>query len=260
MSRWLVTHVPSWLLLAVLMTVIAGGAVLIGWGLRRRFPRLAQEDHNDALRFIYGVVAFVYAFFVGFLANSLWSQITAADASVRAEGSAGVQLARDRTVFDNLDADRIRQSLLEYHHAAIAEWPVAARGGISPEADQALRNLYQTYEDLQPRTDIQKSFLARSLINLDTMSQRRTDRLIEADVDAGPTWPLWAVIFVTSGLVLGCAIAFGIESPRMHSGVVIIIGVLVAANLFLILELSYPYLGDVGISTEPLQVAIRALG
>ena len=260
MSRWLVAHVPSWLLLAVLIAVIAGGAVLIGWGLRKRFPTLAQEDHNDALRFVYGVVAFVYAFFVGFLANSLWGQINAADASVRAEGSAGVQLARDRTVFDNPDADRIRQSLLEYDRAAIAEWPVAARGGTSPEADQALRNLYQTYEDLQPRTDIQKAFLARSLINLDTLSQRRTDRLIEAGVDAGPTWPLWAVIFVTSGLVLGCAIAFGIESPRMHGGVVITVGVLVAANLFLILELSYPYLGDVGTSPEPLQVAVLSLG
>ena len=256
MSRWLVAHVPSWLLLAVLIAVIAGGAVLIGWGLRKRFPTLAQEDHNDALRFVYGVVAF----FVGFLANSLWSQINAADASVRAEGSAGVQLARDRTVFDNPDADRIRQSLLEYDRAAIAEWPVAARGGTSPEADQALRNLYQTYEDLQPRTDIQKAFLARSLINLDTLSQRRTDRLIEAGVDAGLTWPLWVVIVVTSGLVVGCAIAFGIESPRMHSGVVITVGVLVAANLFLILELSYPYLGDVGTSPEPLQVAIQSLG
>lgn len=256
----MVSNVPSWLLLIGLIVVTSGVALLIGWGLRRHFPRLAQEDHNDALRFVYGVVAFVYAFFVGFLANSLWSQITAADASVRAEGSAAVQLARDRTVFDNPDADRIRQSLLEYQHAAIAEWPVAARGGISPEADQALRDLYQTYEQLQPRTDVQKAFLARSLINLDTLSQRRTDRLIEAGVDAGPTWPLWAVIFVTSGLVLGCAIAFGIESPRMHSGVVITVGVLVAANLFLILELSYPYLGDVGTSPEPLQVAIRALG
>ena len=260
MSRWLVAHVPSGPLLVGLIAVIAGGPVLIGWGLRQGFPRLAEEDHNDALRFVYGVVAFVYAFFVGFLANSLWSQINAADASVRAEGSAGVQLARDRTVFDSPDADRIRQSLLAYHRAAIAEWPVAARGGTSPEADQTLRNLYKTYEDLQPSTDIQKAFLARSLINLDTLSQRRTDRLIEAGVDAGPTWPLWAVIFVTSGLVLGCAIAFGIESPRMHGGVVITVGVLVAANLFLILELSYPYLGDVGTSPEPLQVAVLSLG
>ena len=46
-SRWLVAHVPSWLLLVGLIAVIAGGAVLIGWGLRKRFPTLAEEDHVE---------------------------------------------------------------------------------------------------------------------------------------------------------------------------------------------------------------------
>ena len=135
----------GWLLLAGFIVVVAGGAVLIGVLLSRAFPGLRADDHNDALRFGYGVIAFVYAFFVGFVVSSMWGQINAADALARAEGAAVVQLARDRTVFDAADADRIRTALLEYARAADAEWPAAARGGSSPEAEQALEPPPITY-------------------------------------------------------------------------------------------------------------------
>ncbi|MDA0253162.1 MAG: DUF4239 domain-containing protein [Actinomycetota bacterium] len=258
-GEWLVTALPSWLLLAGLIVVVAGGAVFIGVVLRKAFPGLRAGDHNDALRFGYGVIAFVYAFFVGFVVSSMWGQINAADALARTEGAAAVQLARDSTAFDSADADRVRTGLVDYLDMAAAEWPVAARGGSSAQADQALQRLYRSVQDVAPRTDIQKTFLTTAVGNLEKISQGRTERLIQADVNAGPSWPLWAVIVLTSGLVLGSAIAFGVENPRMHYVVVLTVGTLVAANLFLILDLSYPYLGDISTSPEALQVAIRYL-
>ena len=65
MSRWLVSNLPSWLLLLGLIVVVAGGAVLILLFVRRRFPGLNGDEHNDATRFAFGVVGFVFAFFVG---------------------------------------------------------------------------------------------------------------------------------------------------------------------------------------------------
>jgi hypothetical protein len=70
---------------------------------------------------------------------------------------------------------------------------------------------------------------------------------------------LWAVIFLTSGLLLGCAIVYGIEKPAMHYTIVATVGVLVAANLFLVLELSAPYIGKIATSPEPLRDAIQSL-
>jgi len=43
-----------------------------------------------------------------------------------------VQLAKDLTVFDKVDSDRIRQSLLEYEQAAVAEWIEVANGRTYP--------------------------------------------------------------------------------------------------------------------------------
>jgi hypothetical protein len=157
------------------------------------------------------------------------------------------------------DGDRIRKSLLSYGRAAEAEWPMVARGQSLPEADQALTALYQSYQELIPRTDIQKSFLSTSLANLDKLSQSRTERIIEGTNDVGPTWPLWAVIFLTSGLVMGCTIVYGVEKPAMHYPMVAIVGAMVAANLFLVLELSNPFVGDISTSPEALHRVIEVL-
>lgn len=220
MSRWLVSNVPSWLLLLGLIVVVAGGAVLIQLFVRRRFPGLRRDEHNDAMRFAFGVVGFVFAFFVGFVVSAMWGQINSADGKSRIEGAAGVQLARDLTFFDKADSDRIRQSLLEYEPAAVAEWPVAASGGSFPEADSALQRLYTAYTQVRPRTDAQTKLLATSFSNLDKMSQARTERVLQARTDVGPPWSLWAVIFLTSGLLLGLRdrIRRGETRHALHDG------------------------------------------
>jgi hypothetical protein len=259
LSRWIVSNVPAWLLLGALIVLIAGGAALAQRFVRRRYPRLVEDAHNDAIRFAFGVVGMVYAFFVGFMSSALWSQINSEDEQARAEGAAGVQLARDSTVFDSGDGDRIRQALLDYERAALTEWPLAANSKAYPEADKALQGLYIAYEQVQPHSDIQKTFLATSFANLDKLSQARTARVIQAKTDDGPPWTVWAVILLTSGLVVGCSIIYGVEEPRADYAVVATIGVLVATNLFLISELAHAYVGEIATSPQPLRDVIAVL-
>jgi hypothetical protein len=254
LSRWIVNTFPAWLVLLGLLILIAGGGVLAQKVLRRRYPQLAGDAHNDATRFAFGVICFVYAFFVGFMASALWSQINTEDDQARTEGAAAVQLARDSTVFDKPDSDRIHQALLDYERAALTEWPTVANGGsANPEADNALHRVYVAYEQAQARTDIQKTFLSTSLTNLDRVSQARTARVVQSQTSSGPPWSMWSVILLTSALVVGCAIIYGVEESRMHAVMVATIGVLVAANLFLILELAHPYIGEIATSPQPLQ-------
>jgi hypothetical protein len=256
-SLWIVSNIPPLLLLLGLVLVIAGGAVLIQRFIRRRFPQLTQDAHNDVTKFAYGVIGFVYAFFVGFVVSAMWGQIGNADAQARIEGAAGVQLANDQTVFDKADRDRLRQSLLDFENAAVIEWPVAASGQSYPEADSALQRLYTAYAQVKPQNAVQTTFLASSFANLDKISQARTQRVLQARTDVGPPWSLWAVIFLTSSLVLGCAIIYGVENPAIHYPMVATVGVLVAANLFLVLQLSHPFVGEMATSPEPLREVIR---
>jgi hypothetical protein len=258
-SQWLVTHLPSWLLLLGIIAVVAGVALLLQTFVRRNFPSLKGEEHNDVIKFAFGVIGFVFAFFLGFVVSAMWGQIGNADGRARAEGAAGVQLARNAMVFDEPDRSGIRKALLDYHQAALVEWNENAKGGSYPEADQALTRLYSAYEHVQARTDAQKTLLGTSFSNLDSLSQARTQRVLQAHTDTGPPWSLWAVIWLTSALLLLCAIIYDVEKPSTHNTMVGILGVLVAVNLFLVLELSHPFLGEIGTSSEPLKQVIRQL-
>ncbi len=257
-SRWIVDHVPAGLVMVGLMVVVAGGAVLASMVVRRRFPGLTGDEHNDVLKFTYGFIGFVYAFFIGFVVSATWGQINTADANARAEGAAAVQMASDATRFDKADAERIRSSLADYAHTAIGEWS-QGRGARSPAVDAALAQLRTTYEQLRPANDTQQAMVASSLSNLDKVSQARTVRLLTAREDTGPPWPLWAVILLTSALVLGTAVIYGVEERRMHYPMVVVVGLVVAANLFLILELSHPYAGEIATTSDPLQEVVRVI-
>jgi hypothetical protein len=258
-SRWLVNDVPSWLLLTGLIVLIVGGSVLVQVYVRKRFPRLKDGAHNDVTKFVYGVVGFVYAFFIGFVVSAMWGQVNVADEETRSEGAAGVQLARDIYVFDKADGDRIRRSLLDYEKAAIAEWPLLANGQRVSDADEALHRLYVAYTDVKPHTDTQKAFLATSFSNLNDLSKARTERVMLASTDTGPPWSLWVVIFLTSGLVLGCSIIYGVGNAAMHYPMVATVSALVAANTFLIVQLSHPLVGDIATSPAPLSEVVQVL-
>jgi cytochrome bd-type quinol oxidase subunit 2 len=99
-SQWLVSHLPSWLLLMGLVVLITAAALLLQVFVRRRFPNLRGDEHNDVTKFAFGVVGFVFAFFIGFVVSAMWGQINDADGRARTEGAAGVELARSYTVFD----------------------------------------------------------------------------------------------------------------------------------------------------------------
>ncbi|MGU3502822.1 bestrophin-like domain [Mycobacterium sp. C31M] len=258
MSAWLVGHIPAGLLLVALIVLISGGAVLLQRMVRHRFPHLSGEDHNDVTRFTYGVIGFVYAFFIGFVVSAMWGHINTADTNSRAEGAAAVQLARDAVIFETADAERVHTALLAYGQAALDEWP-GVGGESSERADRALADVYLAYGQVRTITDTQKSRLATSLSNLDKVSQARTVRTLQARDDDGAPWPLWAVIFLTSALVLGTAIIYGVEKPSLHYPMVAIVGVLVATNLFLVLQLAHPFIGDAATSADPLREFVAVL-
>jgi hypothetical protein len=259
MSGWIVSNVPSWLLLLGLNVLIAGGAVIVLKFVRHRFPGLRGDERSEVTQFAFMLVGFVYAFFTGFIVTAMWGQDNAADDDMRVEGATAVQMADDLTVFDKADSDRIRGALLDYERAAVTEWPLIARGQTYPAAGQALQRLRTAYDQVQPRTDTQKSYLATSFDSLHKISQARTERTIRARTDNGLPWSMWTVFFLTSGLVLGGALVYGVEKPGIHYALVATVGVLLATDLFLVVELAHPYIGDTATSPESLGAAIQSL-
>ncbi|MBO0675880.1 DUF4239 domain-containing protein [Mycolicibacterium sp. S2-37] len=256
MSRWLVSGIPSWVLLVGLVVIVAGGGVLVQTYVRRRFTALTGDEHKDVTKFTYSFIGFIYAFFIGFVVSSMWGAINSADTDARSEGATAVQMATAAEFFTPADTERIRSALRAYESAAIAEWSETTR---TPAADAALRDLYSAYAQVQATTDTQKTLLSSSWSSLEQISQARTERILTSREDTGPPWPIWVVILLTSAMVLGTAIVYGVEKASLHYPMVIIVGVIVATNLFLVLELSHPYVGVVAIPPDRLQEVLSVL-
>jgi hypothetical protein len=250
----LVSNFPSWLLLIGLIVAIVGTSIGLQACLRHR----SVHVKSDATKFL-PLMATIFAFSTGFLINSLWGQINTADANIRDEGAAGVQLARDLAVFDKADQDRIRRSLLEYERAADAEWSLSSQGQSSSAASDALWRVYEAYGKVEAPTAFQKTLLSTSFANLDKVSQARSKRVFTAATDQGPPWAVWGVIVVMGGVILGWSIVSGVKDSEMGYPVVATVGALVACQVFLILQVSYPYVGEIGTSPEPLREVIRVL-
>lgn len=248
------SNVPAWLLLLGLIVVAVGVSVGLQAYLRRRPFRVK----SDATKF-FPLMATIFAFSTGFLVNSLWGQINAADAKIRDEGAAGVQLARDLAAFDSADRDRIRQSLLAYERAAEAEWSLSIQGQSSPAAGDALWRVYEAYGKVETRTAFQKQMLSTSFANLDKVSQARSERVFTAATDQGPPWPIWVVVVLMGGVILGWSVVSGLTDAQIRFPVVATVAALVAAQVFLVLQLSHPYIGEIATSPEPLSEVIRVL-
>ena len=88
------------------------------------------------------------------------------------------------------------------------------------------------------------------------MSAERTERVTVARTDTGPPWSPWTDQFLTSTTVLGYAIIFGGKASAVHYAMVAALGVLIATILFLMVELSHPYIGEISTSPEPLREVI----
>ena len=153
----------------------------------------------------------------------------------------------------------LRQSLLEYERAAEAEWPLSVQGHSSSAASDALWRVYEAYGKVEARTAFQKTLLSTSFVNLDKVSQARSERVFTAATDLGPPWSVWAVIFLMGGLILGWSVVFGVNDVSMRFPVVATVGALGACQVFLILQLSHPYVGEIGTSPEPLREVVRML-
>jgi len=60
-------------------------------------------------------------------------------------------------------------------------------------------------------------------------------------------------------MVLGTVIIYGVEKPRQHYPIVAIVGAIIAMNLYLVLQLSHPYVGEISPSSDPLHEVVRVL-
>jgi hypothetical protein len=241
--------IPAWLgllLVIVVCTAIAcGGHVLV----RRSFPKVAFHEHNEVAGFIVAVAGVLYAVLLGFLTIVVWQHFDETENRAASEADAAVDVWRLSRHLPADEAVRLRTDLGRYVNAIITdEWPRMHHGDSSDEAQRRLIVVIGDIASLRASNPQQANLQGHLLERVQVMADLRRRRI--NDTKSGIPAILWISLIVGAAVVFGFIYLFGLRNFPLQVGMTGALAILIGASLGVVLELDYPFRGDIAVSPE----------
>lgn len=241
----------------IIFALIVGG-IFLGVALRRALPKHhLSKDSQEVVRLGVGLVATIAALVLGLL-------IAAAKSSFDTQSGQVKQITADILLVDNLlslygpEAQPVRQELRTAMGSVVdhiwSEKTSKTTGRFA--ADEAAEQVYVDIQALVPKTDLQRSIQARAVQAGTDATQTRLLLFTES----GNLIPVPFLAILVFWLVIIFA-SFSLFS-ELNATVLAFLGLFAfsaSCALFLILELSQPFVGLMAISNEPLRAALAPL-
>ncbi|MFD7321775.1 DUF4239 domain-containing protein [Streptomyces sp. NPDC059875] len=253
MTLWLLNHLST-LTLGVL---IVGGTVLLALAgsvlVRRRYPKLADGEHNDMVGVVLGMFGAIYGIILAFVIVTLWTQMENTQNVVAAEATGVALVVRDARAFPPAEQARVNAAADGYVHAVVeVQWPLMREGAADYSVTGAkLEALYDALQSYEPVTESQKVFYAQAAAKLDDVAGERRARLTMAGQQLPP---LLQVLAVGGALVIiPLTFLYGMRSRRMQLLFVGAVAALIGFSLLLVVVLDRPFAGELSVSPAPYQ-------
>jgi hypothetical protein len=252
-----VVGLPIWLLFVLL--VVLAPALVIGLQVvvRRRWPGLAEGDHNDVAGFIIAIVGVIYAVLLAFVVIVSWEQFSEAANTVGEEASALRGLYRETVAYPPEVRAQIQADVRDYATAAITrEWPAMARGEPGdPAVAAALDRLAEHIAELPADTPVRQEYVAVEADRFAELVSFRSQRL--DFVGQGLPGVLWVALAIGGVVTIGFAMIFGLRSTPLHLIMTGSLAAVIGVLLFVAVSIDQPFVGDVAVAPAPL---VRFLG
>ena len=244
---------PWWLIGALLVIVLPALILLVQWGIRRRWPFLAEGEHNEVVGFIIAVVGVIYAVLLGFVVIITWEDYSDAEVIVDQEASALRSIHRESVAFPPDTQKRLNDLVRQYATEVMdREWPaMAAAEPGDPRVDEVLDQMASTIASVPVTTPAQQEFMGAAVERLSQLVSFRSQRLDY--VDRGIPGILWTALVVGGVVTIGFALLFGLERAVLHSLMVSSLAALVGVLFFVAIVIDYPFAGDIAVGPEPFE-------
>lgn len=259
MAHWIVAHVPAWITGVVLIVVFPLAIVAIQAVLRRTVPALKKTEHNEVAGFLVAVIGVAYAVIAGFTIIVLWEHFTEAQNATKVEALRTTPLEQGSRVFGPATQARLRREVIAYNQSVVDNWDTIKQGNASPQVRANIDAMFTTIENLRPTTDAQRAFVHEAEARLLDLSNERRHRIITAREGKLPPL-MWIAILIASAITIMFALLFGLESARLHYVMVAGLAAIIGTNLFLVVELNYPFAGDISVEPTSYRTVVQELG
>jgi hypothetical protein len=255
MTGWLLIHVPTALLAAMMISLPTLLAVAVVLWVRRRVPTDVLAANNEQGGILFGSVGTIYAIFLAFMVVVVWQQYGDADKVVTEESAALVSLHRDAGGLSEPTRSQLRGELRAYAEAVRdEEWDAMARGESSPRAQEILDSAWQTLTEADPRTAGEAAVYGEALARLDDIVKQRQLRLLASEAYIPAIF--WAILLGGGLVTIGFACFFGMPNARTQAVMTGLMTAMIASALFLVVLLDGPFTGDLRVSSDAFNHAL----
>lgn len=229
---------------------------LVGLAVTRRWilPRMeVQPEDSDFTGAMVQAVMVFYGLAVALVAVSVWETHAEVSGMVSEEASRIGGLYQDVSGYPEPVRSALREELLGYTDYLIKEaWPLHRDGQPATRGVQWMNRLQASLCTFEPRTDGQKSLHSEALAAYNRLIQARRLRL-DAMSTKLPS-ELWFIINFGACVSLAATFFFKVRDIRLHAIQILLLAVFVGLVISMILAFDRPFLGDLGIGSEPYQI------
>lgn len=242
--------IPAWLFLFLACstaTVLAcAGQILV----HRRFPSVDFAKHNAVGGYMLAVVGTLYAVTLAFVTVIVWQEFDASKERVSQEAGDAASIWHLTAGLPDPLGAKLRSQMADYAHAMIAiEWPEMRFGLESGRGEAILTDAISEVAKFRPSDIGASNTQAVVLGRLADLHDQRRHRY--QDNASGVSPFQWTVIIVGALVLFGFCYLFGLENVRVHLLMTAALAITISSMFVLIVELDYPFRGDLSVSPEP---------
>jgi len=243
------------------VTVVASGIALALGGLlvaRRILPRERLAPHHDMIGPEFQVVGTIYAVLLAFVVITVWQHHNSITDTVEEEASNLLELRRDAGQYPEAVSRPLLAALRAYAEAVVDdEWDAMRRGGESPRAREAYRELWRLYREL-PVADLRElAAETETLRRMNDLAANRNLRLLHSRERIPSV--LWITLLAGAVLTVGFSYYFGVSNLRLHMLATATFAGTIALFIFVIVVLEAPFTRAGAVSREPFQRVLRIM-
>jgi hypothetical protein len=221
-------------------------------------PHWQRGRHNDVAGVMLSAAVVVYSVAIGLCVVTLWGKLDDAHRATEAEATNLAALAESSRVFDAGVQDRIRDGVIAYNRDVVAGWTLRIRGDSVPAVKADLDALAGVVAGLTPATEAQRAFVDDAVARLARASELRTVAVRSARDQQLPDI-LWIAVLGGSAVVLALCLTCGVRDGVLRRILLAGVAATVGINLFLVVQLNYPFYGQIRVGPDSYSNVVTEL-
>jgi hypothetical protein len=248
------TAIPLTIALAILLSIIGS------WLVNSVFTPFELEPNNFVGGTKFGFLGEVYAVTLALALIGAFDHFTSAQTNVQSEAATLTSLAAAADSYDQPgqeeDRQAMRRAVFEYARAVVEkEWRVMSYGIADRDVSARLDAMNDAFMRAEPVTQAQQALQQNTVEWVRQVNEFRSFRL--TTVSRSLIALVWVVLVGGTLLAMAFPWFFGTENIIAQTVMSALLTSFLSLHLLMVLQLSYPFVGDASISPTPFLAVLR---